>query len=189
MWCPALAIGYDPGRFQEGRRCLERGRPANHGASSHGLRGDYGRMRPDYTVEQDHAAYSEPEHDRWRRLYRRQIDLVPGGPAPSTRTPSPRSTTRPHPPLRGREPAAQCLDRWRLVAVPVSCPISCSSSTSRTGASPSPAGSGRDEFDYIVEPDVFHDFSATCPCSSTPCSPTTWRPTGRAASRRRGSAR
>jgi phenylalanine-4-hydroxylase len=52
--------------------------PANHGQTSHGLRGDYGRMRPDYTVEQDHAAYTETEHDRWRRLYDRQIELVPG---------------------------------------------------------------------------------------------------------------
>ena len=52
--------------------------PANHGQSSHGLRGDYSRMRPDHTVEQDHAAYTEAEHDRWRRLYHRQIELVPG---------------------------------------------------------------------------------------------------------------
>ena len=34
-------------------------RPANHGQSSHGLRGDYRRMRPDYTVDQDYAAYTE----------------------------------------------------------------------------------------------------------------------------------
>ena len=53
-------------------------RQANHGQSSHGLRGDYGRMRPDYTVDQDYAAYSEAQQDRWRRLYRRQIELVPG---------------------------------------------------------------------------------------------------------------
>ncbi len=31
--------------------------PASHGASSHGLRGDYGRMRPDYPVDQDYASY------------------------------------------------------------------------------------------------------------------------------------
>ena len=50
----------------------------NHGQTSHGLRGDYARMRADYTIDQDHAAYSEEEHDRWRRLYRRQIGLVEG---------------------------------------------------------------------------------------------------------------
>ena len=51
--------------------------PANHGQSSRGLRGDYSRMRSDHTVEQDHSAYTEAEHDRWRRLYHRQIELVP----------------------------------------------------------------------------------------------------------------
>ena len=53
-------------------------RPANHGQSSHGLRGDYGRMRPDYTVDQDSGGLRRAEHDRWRRLYRRQIELVAG---------------------------------------------------------------------------------------------------------------
>src|SRR3990172_13202961 len=52
--------------------------PSNYGQWSHGLRGDYSRMRPDYTVEQDYAGYSEPQQDRWRRLYRRPIELVPG---------------------------------------------------------------------------------------------------------------
>ena len=28
---------------------------ANYGQSSHGLRGDYSRMRPDYTVDQDYV--------------------------------------------------------------------------------------------------------------------------------------
>ena len=52
--------------------------PANYGQSSHGLRGDYSRMRPDYTVDQDYDAYTEEQQNRWRRLYRRQIELVPG---------------------------------------------------------------------------------------------------------------
>ena len=45
-------------------------RPANHGQSTHGLRGDYSSMRADYTVDQDHSAYTDLQHDRWRRLYR-----------------------------------------------------------------------------------------------------------------------
>ena len=35
-------------------------------------------MRPDYTVDQVHEAYAEEQHDRWRRLYERQMALVPG---------------------------------------------------------------------------------------------------------------
>ena len=43
------------------------------GETGHKLRGDYSRIRPDYTVDQDWDAYSAGEHDLWRRLYRRQI--------------------------------------------------------------------------------------------------------------------
>ena len=42
-----------------------------------GLRGDYTHIRADYTVDQPFADYTEAEHDRWRRLYRRQMDLMP----------------------------------------------------------------------------------------------------------------
>ena len=47
------------------------------GETGHALRGDYSRMRPDYTVDQEWERYSEAEHDLWRRLYRRQMSLVP----------------------------------------------------------------------------------------------------------------
>ena len=47
------------------------------GRSSHPLRGDYSHMRADYTVDQPLDHYTAAEHERWRRLYRRQIDLIP----------------------------------------------------------------------------------------------------------------
>ena len=47
------------------------------GETAHGLRGDYAGMRPDYTVEQDWAAYTADEHTLWRRLYARQAVLLP----------------------------------------------------------------------------------------------------------------
>jgi phenylalanine-4-hydroxylase len=37
------------------------------------------------------------------------------------------------------------------------------------------------EFDYVVKPDVFHDFFGHVRCCSTRCTPTTWRRTARAA--------
>ena len=45
--------------------------------SSHPLRGDYSQIRPDYSVDQPVAHYTEAQHDRWRRLYRRQMALMP----------------------------------------------------------------------------------------------------------------
>jgi phenylalanine-4-hydroxylase len=41
------------------------------------LRGDYSHVRPDFTLDQPLDRYTEAEHDRWRRLYARQIDLMP----------------------------------------------------------------------------------------------------------------
>ncbi len=39
-------------------------------------------MRADYTVDQDYESYDSAQQDRWRRLYRRQIELVPGRACP-----------------------------------------------------------------------------------------------------------
>ena len=47
------------------------------GETEHKLRGDYSRMRPDYTVDQDWDAYRPAELELWRRLYARQLSLVP----------------------------------------------------------------------------------------------------------------
>jgi phenylalanine-4-hydroxylase len=45
--------------------------------SSHPLRGDYSHIRTDYSVDQPIGEYSAAEHDRWRRLYSRQMELMP----------------------------------------------------------------------------------------------------------------
>ena len=52
------------------------------GQSSRALRGDYDHIRADYTVDQPYGAYSAAAHDRWRRLYRRQMELMPFYAAP-----------------------------------------------------------------------------------------------------------
>src|SRR5947209_8054067 len=49
----------------------------NPGHTSHALRGDYSHVRPDFTLDQPLERYSEAEHDRWRRLYARQMALMP----------------------------------------------------------------------------------------------------------------
>ncbi|HET9693452.1 MAG TPA: phenylalanine 4-monooxygenase [Steroidobacteraceae bacterium] len=139
--------------------------PATYGASSHGLRGDYRDMRPDYTVAQDYAAYDAAAQERWGRLYQRQMKLVPGRAC--------------HEFLRvvesldygaGIPRFDQVNERlagatgWQVVAVP--------------GLLPEPVFFGHlaarrfpvtvwlreeSEFDYIVEPDIFHDFFGHVP--------------------------
>ena len=49
----------------------------NPGHTSHALRGDYSHIRADFTLDQPLTRYTESEHDRWRRLYARQIALMP----------------------------------------------------------------------------------------------------------------
>jgi phenylalanine-4-hydroxylase len=144
--------------------------PANYGQTSHGLRGDYSRMRPDYTVEQDYAAYAEADQDRWRRLYGRQIQLV-GGRACDEYTQA----------LNGLDYAAgiprfetvtaqlEAATGWRLVAVPGLVPDLVFFDHLANRRFPVTRWIREEhEFEYIVEPDVFHDFFGHVPMLFTP---------------------
>jgi phenylalanine-4-hydroxylase len=145
-------------------------KPANYGQSSHGLRGDYSRMRPDYTVDQDYDAYTHAEQDRWRRLYRRQIGLVPG-----------RACDQYEGALGGLDydggiPHFEVVNRklgaatgWQLVAVPGLVPDLVFFEHLANRRFPVTWWLREEsEFDYIVEPDVFHDFFGHVPMLFTP---------------------
>jgi phenylalanine-4-hydroxylase len=139
--------------------------PASHGASSHGLRGDYSRMRPDYTVDQDYASYTAAQQDRWRRLYRRQIELVPGRACPEYES-ALRSLDYaagiPHFEVVNRQLAA--ATGWQLAAVPGLVPDLVFFEHLASRRFPVTVWIREEsEFDYIVEPDVFHDFFGHVP--------------------------
>ena len=141
-------------------------RPANHGQSTHGLRGDYRRMRPDYTVDQDQSAYTEAQHDRWRRLYRRQIELVPGR-ACAEYERALRSLDEYEAGIPRFEAVNAKLGRatgWTLVAVPGLVPDLVFFEHLANRRFPVTHWIREEsEFDYIVEPDVFHDFFGHVP--------------------------
>lgn len=140
-------------------------RQASHGQSSHGLRGDYSRMRGDYTVDQDHSAYSEQQHDRWRRLYRRQIELVPG------RACAEYLSALADLPYQEGIPRFEAVNaplgartRWQLVAVPGLVPDLVFFEHLANRRFPVTWWIREEhEFSYIVEPDVFHDFFGHVP--------------------------
>jgi len=145
-------------------------RPANHGQSSHGLRGDYSRMRPDYTVDQDPAGYTEAEHDRWRRLYRRQIELVPGR-ACDEYVGALRSLPYAQgiPQFEEVNRALGAATGWQLVAVPGLVPDLVFFDHLANRRFPVTWWLREEqEFGYIVEPDVFHDFFGHVPMLFTP---------------------
>ena len=139
--------------------------PVVYGNSERPPRGDYSRARDDYTCEQDPAAYSETDHETYRRLYERQAALLEGRacdafiaalPAlgPSKRIP------------RFEEINARLMPAtgWQVVAVPGLIPEAPFFTLLANRRFPvthwirPPA-----EFDYIVEPDVFHDLFGHVP--------------------------
>ena len=136
-----------------------------YGGTTHAVRGNYRDMGPDYMVRQDHAAYRPDEHDRWRRLYARQMKLVPGRACPEF--------------LRVIETLGydagiprfdQVNDRlsratgWTVVAVPGLLPEQVFFGHLAERRFPVTVWLREEhEFDYIVEPDVFHDFYGHVP--------------------------
>ena len=139
--------------------------PVTFGASTHGLRGDYRDMRADYTVTQDYSTYRDSDQDRWRRLYARQMRLVPGRACPEFlrvietlgyATGIPRFDE-----VNGRLGRAT---GWQVVAVPGLLPEHVFFSHLAARRFPVTVWlRDEHEFDYIVEPDIFHDFFGHVP--------------------------
>jgi phenylalanine-4-hydroxylase len=140
------------------------------GETTHNLRGDYSRMRPDYTVDQEWGAYSPAEHDLWRRLYARQMKLVPryacgefidslegldyGDGIPRFDVINAKLGPRTH---------------WQLVAVPGLLPDLTFFEHLANRRFPVTVWLRKpEEFDYIVEPDIFHDFFGHVPLLFNP---------------------
>jgi phenylalanine-4-hydroxylase len=143
---------------------------ANYGQSSHGLRGDYSRMRPDYTVDQDYSTYTEAQQDRWRRLYRRQIELVHGRACDEylkalLSLPYEKGIPR----FEEVNAPLGAATRWQLVAVPGLVPDLVFFDHLANRRFPVTCWIREEhEFAYIVEPDVFHDFFGHVPMLFTP---------------------
>ena len=135
---------------------------SNAGAS---LRGDYSGARADFTVEQDPSAYTADEHALWRRLYERQMKLLPGHAYEAYLDSLVRLDAGSAVPDFAA--VSQRLKRatgWEIVAVPGLVPDLVFFEHLAHRRFPvtvwlrTPA-----EFDYIVEPDVFHDFFGHVP--------------------------
>ena len=140
------------------------------GETGHNLRGDYSRMRPDYTVDQEWQAYTPSEHDRWRRLFRRQQGLVPRYACNEfIETLDTLGYLEGIPRFDAINEKLVRATGWRLVAVPglVPDPVFFEHLANRrfpvTAWLRTP-----EEFDYIVEPDIFHDFFGHVPMLFNP---------------------
>lgn len=140
-------------------------KPVIYGQSDRPPRGDYSRAREDYTCDQNFAAYTADDHDTWRKLYERQISLLPGLAAQSFIDLLPQLDAAQSIP-RFEDINARLLPStgWQLVGVPGLIPevpfftLLANRKFPVTDWIRTPA-----EMDYVVEPDIFHDLFGHVP--------------------------
>ncbi len=134
------------------------------------LRGDYSRIRPDYTVDQDWAAYTAAEHAIWAQLHRRQRALAGRYGAPAFLQGLERLAIGDRIPDFGQASATlQRLTGWRIVAVPGLIPSDVFFDHLANRRFPVTTWiRGAHELDYVVEPDIFHDFFGHVPLLTDP---------------------
>ena len=139
--------------------------PVVYGQSTRPPRGDYSRANADYTCPQDYAAYTAADHDTYRRLYERQTALLPGLACDAF------IDALPSLGVRDRIPRFEEINErlkpatgWEIVAVPGLIPerpffdLLANRRFPVTDWIRTP-----EEFDYIVEPDLFHDLFGHVP--------------------------
>jgi phenylalanine-4-hydroxylase len=130
------------------------------------LRGDYAKAGPDFRLAQNYDGYSDDEHAIWRTLYQRQLGLMTEHAAPefiaglrllgvdAQRIPL----------LDEASERLQRLTGFEVIGVPGLIPEADFFSHLAERRFPVTVWMRRrDELDYLVEPDLFHDFFGHLP--------------------------
>lgn len=136
--------------------------PAVYGQSDRPPRGDYNRdglVLADYTCPQNYAAYTPQDHDIYRRLYQRQAALLPGLACDAFINALPMlGESQGIPRFDDINQRLHKATGWEVVAVPGLIPEVPFFTLLANRKFPATDWIRRsEEFDYIVEPDVFHD--------------------------------
>lgn len=125
----------------------------------------------DWTIDQDWQSYTAEEHDRWDRLFRRQKDVLPGRAckaflkAMDTLELSPSGI----PDMEKLSDRLETITGWRVVPVVELVPDDIF--FDHLANKRFPAGAfirPEEEFDYLQEPDVFHDVFGHVPLLADP---------------------
>jgi len=139
--------------------------PVTYGTGDRPPRGDYARARSDYTCEQDHGRYTAADHDTYRRLHERQLEQLPGLACEEFIAAVRQLGTAdriPH-----FDEVSERLMRatgWQIVCVPGLIPEEAFFALLAARRFPVTEWIRRpEEFDYVVEPDVFHDLFGHVP--------------------------
>lgn len=129
------------------------------------LRGDYSTADAQFVVRQDMGRYSPAQHALWRKLYQRQATLLPGRACALFIDSLARLDAAHGIPELDRTSEALCkATGWRLVAVPGLVPEQVFFAHLANRRFPVTVWlRAPHEFDYIAEPDIFHDFFGHVP--------------------------
>jgi phenylalanine-4-hydroxylase len=133
--------------------------------TSHELRGDYSKAAADFTIRQDWSQYSEAEHALWRKLYARQAALMPKYAAKAVQQSlDDLDFSGAVPDLEKVSGKLHAATGWRLVAVPGFIPDAAFFAHLAQRQFPVTIWLRKpEEIDYLVEPDIFHDFFGHVP--------------------------
>lgn len=144
--------------------------PAVYGSSDRPPRGDYTRAGADYTCPQNYDSYTDADHDTYRRLYARQAALLPGLACDEFISALPSLGASDHiPRFEDINQRLRKATGWEIVTVPGLIPevpfftLLANRKFPVTDWIRKP-----EEFDYIVEPDVFHDLFGHVPLLFNP---------------------
>jgi phenylalanine-4-hydroxylase len=144
--------------------------PVTYGQGDRPPRGDYSTARADYTCDQNWAAYTSGEHDLYRRLYERQSAQLRGL-ACDEFIEAVQHLGKPDriPRFDELSQALYRRTRWEVVAVPGLIPEEAFFALLAQRRFPVTGWLRKpEEFDYIVEPDVFHDLFGHVPLLFNP---------------------
>ena len=136
-----------------------------------GLRGDYAHMGADYTTAQNWDDYSSAEHRLWARLYQRQRRIAERYAADAFLA-GLRHLNMPMDRIPRFDQASETIHRrtrWQIVAVPGLIPDDVFFAHLSKRQFPVTVWLRKpEEMDYLVEPDVFHDFFGHVPLLTQP---------------------
>ena len=144
--------------------------PVTYGHGERPPRGDYGSAAADYTTAQNYSSYSAAEHDLYARLYERQIRQMKGLASDEfIASLSALDAAKAIPDLEEVSVKLRRQTGWELVAVPGLIPEEAFFSLLAHRRFPVTAWlRNPEEFDYVVEPDIFHDFFGHVPLLFNP---------------------
>ena len=144
--------------------------PVVYGQSDRPPRGDYSRANDDYTCAQNYAAYTEADHQTYQRLYERQCALLPGLASQHFIAALPSLGAKERIP-RFEEVNERLFKAtgWEIVGVPGLIPeVPFFSLLAQRKFPVTDWIRKPEEFEYIVEPDIFHDLFGHVPLLFNP---------------------